>query len=147
MTDVLPFIQLDCISKRFGGVRALDQVSFAIRRGEVHAVVGENGAGKSTLMKLLAGIHAPDAGEIRVDGRSVRFRNPREARDHGISIVFPELNLFPHRTIAANVFANRELRSRCGWVRRGAMSETTRQVLADLDLRLSPETRVAALDL
>src|SRR5882672_7760263 len=94
------YIQLDRVSKRFGGVTALDQVSFEIGRGEVHAVVGENGAGKSTLMKLLAGVHEPDDGEIRLEGRSVRFKNPRDARRHGISIVFQELSLFPHRTVA-----------------------------------------------
>src|SRR6059036_3936600 len=104
-----PFIQLNRLSKRFGGVTALDQVSFEIRRGEVHAVVGENGAGKSTLMKLLAGVHEPDDGEIQIEGRSLRLKNPGDARTQGISIVFQELNLFPHRTIAANVFANREL--------------------------------------
>src|SRR4029450_8056309 len=115
MTDVLPFIQLDCISKRFGGVTALDQVSFEIRRGEVHAVVGENGAGKSTLMKLLAGVHEPDDGQIQIEGRRVRLKNPREARRQGISIVFQELNLFPHRTVAANVFYNRAVVNRWGW--------------------------------
>src|SRR5687767_3679116 len=120
-THMPPCIELDRISKRFGGVAALDQVSFEIRCGEVHAVVGENGAGKSTLMKMLAGIHQPDAGEIRLAGRKVQLKNPREARRLGISIVFQELNLFPHRTVAANVFANRELAGRCGWVRPRAM--------------------------
>src|SRR6186997_1419270 len=102
------YIQLDRVSKHFGGVTALDQVSFNIRRGEVHAVVGENGAGKSTLMKLLAGVHQPDDGEIQIEEHSVRLNNPRAARHHGISIVFQELNLFPHRTVAANIFVNRE---------------------------------------
>src|SRR6266536_5348766 len=110
-----PFIELDRVSKRFGGVTALDQVSFEIRCGEVHAVVGENGAGKSTLMKLLAGVHEPDDGEIRLAGLGVRLKNAREARGQGISIVFQELNLFPHRTVAANVFANREVTRRWGW--------------------------------
>ena len=108
------YIQLDRVSKRFGGVTALDEVSFEIRRGEIHAVVGENGAGKSTLMKLLAGVHEPDDGEIQIDGRSARLKSPREARQQGISIVFQELNLFPHRTVTANVFANREWRTSWG---------------------------------
>src|SRR4051794_21742103 len=101
----MPFIQLKRLSKRFGGVTALDEVSFDIRRGEVHAVVGENGAGKSTLMKVLAGVQEPYDGEIQIDSQTVQLKNPREARRHGISIVFQELNLFPHRTVAANVFA------------------------------------------
>ncbi len=146
MTDT-PLIQLDRVSKRFGGVAALDQVSFEIRRGEIHAVVGENGAGKSTLMKLLAGVHEPDDGEIRLAGRAVRLRNPREARRQGISIVFQELNLFPHRTVAANVFANRERMSRCGWVNRSAMREATRRVLSELDARFLPDALVGSLDI
>ena len=140
-----PFIELDCVSKRFGGVTALDQVSFEIRCGEVHAVVGENGAGKSTLMKLLAGVHEPDAGEIRLTGRRVRLNNAREARRQGISIVFQELNLFPHRTVAANVFANREVTRRWGWIDRSTMREATQRVLAELDVPLSPDALVGPL--
>lgn len=142
-----PCIQVHQVSKHFGGVTALDGVSFQIRRGEVHAVVGENGAGKSTLMKLLAGVHAPDEGEIRLDGQNVRLSNPRKARDHGISIVFQELNLFPHRTVAANVFANREMIGPGGWVKRRAMGEVTRRVLSELDLPLSPDALVGPLTL
>src|SRR5882762_7785351 len=125
-----PLIELDRVSKRFGGLTALDQVSLEIRCGEVHAVVGENGAGKSTLMKLLAGVHEPDDGEIQIDGRSARLKSPRDARRQGISIVFQELHLFPHRTVAANVFANREVTRRWGWIDRRAMREATQRVLA-----------------
>src|SRR5947207_2115002 len=136
------YIQLNRVSKHFGGVTALDQVSFEIRRGEIHAVVGENGAGKSTLMKLLAGVHEPDDGEIQIDGRRARLKSPREARGQGISIVFQELNLFPHRTVAANVFANREMMSPWGWVDRRAMREATRRVLSELNVPLSPDALV-----
>src|SRR5882724_7945429 len=142
-----PFIQLNRLSKRFGGVTALDGVSFDIRRGEVHAVVGENGAGKSTLMKLLAGVHEPDDGAIRLGGQSVRLSNPREARRHGISIVFQELNLFPHRTVTANVFANREWIARWGGVNRRAMRVATRRVLTELGVNLSPDALVGPLTL
>ena len=138
-------IRINHVSKRFGGVAALDGVSFDIRRGEIHAVVGENGAGKSTLMKMLAGVHEPDGGEIQLGGRSVRLASPREARRQGISIVFQELNLFPHRTVAANVFANRELVGRWGGLNRRAMREATRRVLAELDVRLSPDALVGSL--
>lgn len=144
--NTCPFsIELDGISKRFGGVTALNSVSFGICSGEVHALVGENGAGKSTLMKLLAGIYPPDEGRIMVDGRNVQLNNPRAARDHGISIVFQELNLFPHRSIAANVFANRELTTFGGVVRRRAMREATRTMLSDLAVPLSPDEIVARL--
>src|SRR4029077_4232529 len=116
-----PLIQLNRLSKHFGGVTALDEVSFDVRCGEIHAVVGENGAGKSTLMKLLAGVHEPDDGQIQIEGQTVRLKTPREARRQGISIVFQELNLFPHRTVAANVFANREVMTRWGWTNGQAM--------------------------
>ena len=143
----LPLIQLDAVSKRFGGVTALDALSFDIRRGEVHAVVGENGAGKSTLMKLLAGVHTPDTGEIRLAGEAVRLSNPREARRQGISIVFQELNLLPHRSVAANIFAGRELTGGLGLVRRRAMNEASRQVLRTIEVALEPETLVGRLSI
>src|SRR5215211_7415594 len=86
-----PIIELDGITKRFGGVKALDDVSFSIARGEIHAVVGENGAGKSTLMKMLAGVHTPDAGTIALRGQPVSIGDPLAARKLGISIVFLEM--------------------------------------------------------
>src|SRR5512135_3102637 len=107
-------IGLDHITKRFGGVTALDNVSFSIARSEVHAVVGENGAGKSTLMKMLAGVHPQDSGTITLQGQPVAIANPLDARSKGISIVFQELNLFPHLTVAANMFINRELAAGAG---------------------------------
>src|SRR6266540_6039098 len=140
-----PLIQLDRVSKRFGGVTALDQVSCEIHRSEVHAVVGENGAGKSTLMKLLAGVHEPDEGEIRLAGRRVRLKNARDARREGISAVFQELNLFPHRPVAANVFANREVTRGWGWIDRRAMREATQRVLSELGVPLSPDALVGPL--
>ncbi len=140
-----PFIRLHGVSKRFGGVAALDGVSFEIGRGEVHAVVGENGAGKSTLMKLLAGIDEPDDGEIQLDGIRARLKNPREARKRGISIVFQELSLFPHRTVTANIFANRELANPWGSVRGSQMREATLRVLSELDASLSPDAILGSL--
>src|SRR4051812_14258497 len=142
-----PLIQLSGLSKHFGGVTALDEVSFDVRRGEVHAIVGENGAGKSTLMKLLAGVHTPDRGEIKLGGRLVRLKSPREAQRHGISIVYQELNLFPHRTVTANIFANRESRAGWGRVNRPAMREATRAVLREMGVQISPDVLVGTLDI
>jgi ribose transport system ATP-binding protein len=140
-------IELVEVSKRFGGVLALDNVSFGIQRGEVHAVVGENGAGKSTLMKLLAGVQTPDSGAIRFEKREVSLRNPRAAREQGISIVFQELNLFPHRSVAANVFANREQAGPFGIARRRTMNEATRDVLRVMGVAIDPQTTVERLSL
>src|SRR5204862_5210903 len=83
-------LEMRGIEKRFGGVHALRGVDFDLRRGEVHAVLGENGAGKSTLMNILSGVIAPDQGEIRVEGRPVRFASPREAQANGIATIFQE---------------------------------------------------------
>ena len=95
------------VSKIFPGVRALDQVSLRIRKGEIHALVGENGAGKSTLMKILNGNYKKDAGSIYIDGKEAEIRCPDDARSFGISIIFQELNLVPHLSVAENIFMGR----------------------------------------
>ncbi len=96
------------IEKRFGGAHALRGVDFALRAGEVHALLGENGAGKSTLMNVLSGVVAPDRGEVLVDGMTRRFASPREAQAHGIATIFQELDLVPSLDVAANLFLGRE---------------------------------------
>ena len=95
------------VSKIFPGVRALDQVSLRIRKGEIHALVGENGAGKSTLMKILNGNYKKAAGRIYIDGKEAEIRCPDDARRFGISIIFQELNLVPHLSVAENIFMGR----------------------------------------
>src|SRR5512135_2330808 len=114
MGDVI--LTMEGISKTFPGVRALDNVQFELRSGEVHALVGENGAGKSTLMKVLAGVYAKDAGHIFFDGKEVEIPNPRAAQHLGISMIHQELNLMPHLTVAQNIFIGREPRQRLGFV-------------------------------
>ena len=96
------------IDKSFPGVHALDNVSFELCKGEVHALMGENGAGKSTLMKVLTGIYKKDSGTIIYDGKEVEFANPREAQKAGIVIVHQELNMLGHLTVAQNIFIGRE---------------------------------------
>ncbi len=130
-------IELRGVGKSFGGVRALDGVSLAIERGECHALVGENGAGKSTLGRLLAGIHAPDAGEIRIDGRRAAFRSPRDALAAGIAMVHQELAFCPDLSVAENLSLGRwPRRGGAPWARalavvdRAAMTQRARQLLA-----------------
>src|SRR5215211_5086541 len=101
-------LELRNVSKRFPGVVALDDVSFDLRAGEVHVLVGENGAGKSTLVKLLSGIYQPDAGELLLDGKSVHLAAPHAAQQAGISTVHQELNLVPHLDAGRNIFLGRE---------------------------------------
>jgi rhamnose transport system ATP-binding protein len=139
-----PLAELRRITKRFGGVTALQDVTLEVRAGEIHALVGENGAGKSTLMKILAGVYPPDGGEVRLRGRTVTFADPFEARQHGISIVFQELSLFPHLSVAANVFANAEPH-RAGLLEERRMARATRELLSSLGCDLDPGVRVGRL--
>ncbi|MDR1450383.1 MAG: sugar ABC transporter ATP-binding protein [Propionibacteriaceae bacterium] len=103
-----PLLEARAVSKAFPGVKALQGVDFAVRAGEVHALVGENGAGKSTLMKILSGLYQPDAGEIRVRGQAVGLPTPLSARRLGISVIHQEFFLMAHLTVAQNIFIGRE---------------------------------------
>ena len=138
-------IRLEHVVKRFGGITAVNDVSFGITRGEIHAVVGENGAGKSTIMKMLAGVHPPDSGTLLLRGEPVAIADPLHARRLGVSIVFQELNLFPHLTVAANVFANRETTVGPGWLDERQMVAATKRVLGEMGVDLDPHARVGRL--
>ena len=107
-------LKMTDIDKSFPGVHALDHVNFEVRRGEVHALMGENGAGKSTLMKVLTGIYTKDSGSIVYEGREVAFKNAREAQDAGVVIVHQELNMLGHLTVAQNIFIGREFKKGIG---------------------------------
>jgi ribose transport system ATP-binding protein len=133
------------ISKSFPGVQALDDVALTVRRGRLHALLGENGAGKSTLMNILAGVFPPDRGQIALAGRPVRFRNPREAQAAGISIIFQELNLIPELSVAENIFLGREPTSRLGLIDYRTMHRQSRALLDELELDVSPQTPVSRL--
>ncbi len=136
MQDVI--LEVEGVSKSVPGVKALDQVSFNLRKGEVHALVGENGAGKSTLMKILSGVHQPDAGAVRYKGREVRFHDSTQARDAGIGIIYQELNLIPHLSVAANIFIGREPLTRFGTLDEKKMNRDAVAILERLNLRLDP---------
>ena len=114
------YLELQELSKHFGGVQALDGVTLSIPKGSVHALVGENGAGKSTLGRIVAGALAPDGGAIRLDGRTVTFRSPREALEHGVAGIAQEPSIVPHLTVAQNVFLGAEPRN-AGFIRRGRL--------------------------
>ena len=100
-----PALSLRNISKTFPGVRALDDVSFDVRPGEVHALLGENGAGKSTLIKIISGVYPPGSGEMQVNGKAVHFAHPREAQAQGIATIYQEFSLYPELTVAENIFS------------------------------------------
>jgi ribose transport system ATP-binding protein len=132
------------LSKRFGGVVALDGVSLNAHAGEVLAVVGENGAGKSTLMKILAGVHRPDAGDMRLDGRPYQPVGVRDALAAGVVLIHQELNLAGPLSVAANLFLGREP-SRFGWLDRRAMAGGARDLLRRVGLDVPVTRPVGAL--
>ena len=113
-----PLLEMRGVVKSFGGAQALRGVDFDLKRGEVHALLGENGAGKSTLMNMLSGVIAPDAGEMAIDGEPVRFGDPRAAQAAGVATIFQELDLVPSLDVTANLFLGREL-TRAGVLDRG----------------------------
>jgi ribose transport system ATP-binding protein len=139
-----PLLALRGVTKRFTGVLALDGVDFDIRAGEVHAVCGENGAGKSTLMKVMSGIHQPDAGEIVHRGASCRFASPTAAEQAGVVMIHQELNLVPHLSVAENIYLAREPKR--GWfIDRARLREDASRCLARLDVAISPDAAVRTL--
>jgi rhamnose transport system ATP-binding protein len=111
-----PALALRNVSKTFPGVRALDDVSFDVWPGEVHALLGENGAGKSTLIKIVSGVYPPSSGEMQVDGKTVHFAHPREAQAHGIATIYQEFSLYPELTVAENIFSGNMPRTMSGLV-------------------------------
>jgi len=134
------------ISKRFPGVTALDGVSFDLRPGEVHVLVGENGAGKSTLVKILSGIYQPDDGTLFIDGQPVILPDPHAAQKQGISTVHQELNLVPHLDVARNIFLGREpLRAPGGIIDWPAVYRLAREQLLALGIDLDPKAPVSRL--
>ncbi|NUR30779.1 MAG: sugar ABC transporter ATP-binding protein, partial [Catenulispora sp.] len=141
--DVL--LRLSGIVKTFPGVRALDGVELEVRAGEVHCLLGQNGAGKSTLIRVLAGVHRPDAGHVEWLGKAVSFADPRAAAKAGIATIYQELDLVDQLSVAENVFLGREPR-RYGFVRRRVAATRTREVLERLGhAEIAPNRMVQAL--
>ena len=104
MIDAIPLFRMEGISKRYGGVAALEKASLSIEAGRIHAILGENGAGKSTLIKILSGVVQPDEGLLRLEGRDIRFPGPAAAKQNGIVCIFQELSLVPDLSVADNIF-------------------------------------------
>ncbi|RCW60343.1 sugar ABC transporter ATP-binding protein [Halanaerobium sp. ST460_2HS_T2] len=138
-------IQMNNIEKSFPGVKALDKCKFNLKKGEVHALVGENGAGKSTLMKVLTGVYKEDAGEIFHKNQKVEINSPKKAQDLGISIIYQELNLMPHLTVAENVFIGREEKKNKLFIDKKKLNKKTKDFLDMLNINLDPQAKVKDL--
>lgn len=142
-----PILSLEGVRREFGGLVALEGVDLEVRRGEIVAIVGDNGAGKSTMLKIVAGVHQPTAGTVRLDGRQVRLPNPAAARRHGIEVVYQDLALAPQQPVYMNLFLGRELRKApLGFLDRRRMERETGELLRELDINLpSPRAPVSRL--
>ena len=133
------------ISKSFDGVSVLRDVDFSVEQGEVHALAGGNGAGKSTLMKILQGVHASDAGTIRIDGDVVKISSIHEAKAAGIGMVFQEFSLVPSLTVAQNIYLGVEPLGRSGLINDREAVRRARQVFADMEVEVDPRAHVSSL--
>jgi len=132
------------VCKSFPGVRALHDVGFALRKGEIHALMGENGAGKSTLIKVMTGVYEKDAGRIEVDGKPVHFKSPQEAQETGIGTVYQEISLCPNLTVAENMFIGRGRYSVVRWKRMNAKAE---RLLESLGIPVRPTQQLSGCSL
>lgn len=147
MTSQGPALEMRGIIKSFAGNTVLANVNLTARSGEVHALVGENGAGKSTLMKILAGVHRPDAGEILIDGERTHFTRPADALTHGVAMIYQELSLAPHLTVAENIFLGREPMklAQLGIINTRELNARARSMLHDFGFEINPRARVGRL--
>ena len=142
----VPVLEAVGLSKGFPGVQAVQGMNIAIRPGEVHCLVGENGAGKSTMIKMMSGEYAPDIGEIRMLGATVRFASPLDARQAGIAVIHQELQLVPEMTVAENIVLGRWPR-KAGLTDRRAARKIAQDVLPRVGLSIDPETPVGGLSI
>ncbi len=138
-------LKMNHISKSFPGVKALDDVSISVEQGEIHALVGENGAGKSTLMKILSGAYSLDEGEIILDGEKIENTTPAKMIEKGIAVIYQELMLLPHRTVAENIFLNRYPKNKAGKIDYKKMEADAKKVIEELKLDLNPSAVVEDL--
>ncbi len=139
-------LQLTGISKSFPGVKALDGVDIDLKKGTVHAVVGENGAGKSTLMKIINGLYKRDGGKVLLDGNEVHFSGPMESSAAGIAMIYQELNFFPELTISENIYMKRQP-GKAGWIKWREMNQAAEKLLRDNNLDFDPKAKMKELSI
>jgi ribose transport system ATP-binding protein len=139
-----PPLELIGVSKSFGGVAALRDVSFTLEAGEIHGLVGENGAGKSTLMKIIAGVHTEFEGVMKIDGKEVRLSSARDALHHSIGMVHQELSIVADLSVAENVFLGSQPVTAARTIDWRRMNREAKKLLASLGLNIDPTTRMGA---
>ncbi|HNY21260.1 MAG TPA: sugar ABC transporter ATP-binding protein [Treponemataceae bacterium] len=137
-------LEMQGICKTFPGVKALSNVNFTLRKGEVHALMGENGAGKSTLVKVMTGVYEKDAGQIEVEGKVVHFKSPQEAQNNGIGTVYQEITLCPNLTVAENMFIGRGRHAFVSWT---SMNAKAAKLLESLSIPARPTQQLSSCSL
>ncbi|HET6644042.1 MAG TPA: L-arabinose ABC transporter ATP-binding protein AraG [Fimbriimonadales bacterium] len=142
----MSYLEFEHLTKTFPGVRALEDVSFGVDEGSVHAVCGENGAGKSTLLKILSGVYCPDSGSVKVGGKTVSFATPFEAIRGGVAVIYQELHLVPEMTVAENVFLG-HLPQKAGILDRHGLVQSASKIFGSLGVDIDVKARVGALPL
>lgn len=139
-------LELNGITKMFPGVKALDNVHFKLKAGEIHALMGENGAGKSTFIKVITGVHAPDEGEILLRGENIQFSNPMDAQKKGIAAIYQHVTNYPDLSVTENIFMGHEKvnrkTKRLLWKE---MHEEAKRILKDLGSSIDPKTIMGSL--
>jgi inositol transport system ATP-binding protein len=140
-------LELEHITKEFPGVKALDNIQLKVRKGTVHALMGENGAGKSTLMKIIFGIYTHDKGTIKYKGQEIKLSGSKDALSRGISMIHQELSPVPQMTVADNIFLGREATSGFGWINRRKMIEDTKKLFETLKIDIDPHSKMIDLSI
>jgi simple sugar transport system ATP-binding protein len=141
-----PLLELKGVGKRFGGTVALSDIDWSVQAGEVHCLIGENGSGKSTLIKIVAGVHAPDAGgQIAIGGEACLHLSPQRSKALGVQVIYQDLSLFPNLTVLENIAFDHDLGNSAGFVDRVAMRVSAEQALKQLDAKLPLDVRVDTL--
>ncbi|MCC8116899.1 MAG: ATP-binding cassette domain-containing protein, partial [Planctomycetes bacterium] len=143
MSDYI--LELDNITKTFPGVKALDNVQFRLKKGEIHALMGENGAGKSTFIKVITGVHEPDSGVMRLDGKPVRFTDPNMAQAAGIAAIYQHVTCYPDLSVTENIFIGHEKVGAFGRLRWNEMHDEAGKLLSRLNANFSPRDQMGAL--
>lgn len=138
-------IEMKNIMKSFGNVKVLNNASFSLADGEIHALMGENGAGKSTLMKVLTGVYSKDEGEIFIDEKNISFKHPKEAEEYGIVFIYQELNSLLDMTVEENIFLGKEVYTKFGILDKKYMQNKVKETLSTLGMNLNPNDKLADL--
>ncbi len=142
----MSYLEFDKLSIEFPGVKALDDVSFGVEEGSIHAICGENGAGKSTLLKILSGVYQADSGRIVLNGTPTSYGTPHEALESGIAVIYQELHLVPEMTVAENICLG-HAPSKFGWINSKGQQHTASTLLSRVGIEIDPNTKVRSLSI